>query len=143
MADASMSNWTAYQIGIAVLMVVTGSINTLAAKWADRIKALGVNFDHPFLQVSSTRCFKRKKIKIIKLASLLTLFMQAVCMFIGEFLCLAAFFIVYAYRKWQYNRRSGYSEMRERGEDLGKILLSNVAASACMQLLVCYFRASG
>lgn len=52
-------------------MVVTGSINTLSTKWADRELAVGLDgpparhFDHPFL--------------------------QAVGMFIGEFSCLVVF----------------------------------------------------
>uniref|UniRef100_A0A914X1T1 Solute carrier family 35 member F6 n=1 Tax=Plectus sambesii TaxID=2011161 RepID=A0A914X1T1_9BILA len=73
-----MANWTVFQICLAVLMVVTGSINTLAAKWADRLEAEGKTFNHPFL--------------------------QALCMFIGESLCLVAFVIVYLFRKYRYRR---------------------------------------
>lgn len=62
--------WTNYQIFLALLMVVTGSINTLATKWADDAKSEGRDgkirkFNHPFL--------------------------QACCMFLGEFFC----FVVY------------------------------------------------
>lgn len=63
--------WTAYQKILAIVMVVTGSINTLSTKWADREKARGLDggeprkFNHPFL--------------------------QAVGMFIGEFTCLVVF----------------------------------------------------
>ncbi|CAJ0606055.1 unnamed protein product [Cylicocyclus nassatus] len=68
----------AFALTISVLMVVTGSLNTICAKWADRMKAEGVPFNHPFL--------------------------QATCMFFGEFMCLAAFFILFYYKKYQWNR---------------------------------------
>lgn len=70
--------WTSYQIFLAVLLVATGSVNTLAAKWADKMTALGRPFAHPFL--------------------------QAVCMFLGEFACLGAYFLQKAYRRWRHNR---------------------------------------
>jgi drug/metabolite transporter (DMT)-like permease len=66
--------WTKYQLFLAGLMLVTGSINTLSAKWADNFTAKGCrgskehNFQHPFL--------------------------QAVGMFLGEFSCLAAFYLL-------------------------------------------------
>ncbi|XP_052759841.1 solute carrier family 35 member F6-like [Mya arenaria] len=64
--------WTSYQVILGVVMVVTGSINTLSTKWADNQKALNLDkdykkFDHPFL--------------------------QAVGMFIGEFSCLIVYLI--------------------------------------------------
>ncbi|XP_033001120.1 solute carrier family 35 member F6 [Lacerta agilis] len=67
--------WTKYQLFLAGLMLVTGSINTLSAKWADKLSARGCNatseehtFQHPFL--------------------------QAVGMFLGEFSCLAVFYLL-------------------------------------------------
>ncbi|XP_064428031.1 solute carrier family 35 member F6 isoform X2 [Mirounga angustirostris] len=66
--------WTKYQLFLAGLMLVTGSINTLSAKWADNFMAQGCggskehSFQHPFL--------------------------QAVGMFLGELSCLAAFFLL-------------------------------------------------
>ncbi|VDM71451.1 unnamed protein product [Strongylus vulgaris] len=36
---------------MAVVMVITGSINTLSAKWADKIVSDNKHFNHPFLQV--------------------------------------------------------------------------------------------
>jgi drug/metabolite transporter (DMT)-like permease len=65
---------------IAVLMVSTGSLNTIAAKWADQIKVEGRTFNHPFF--------------------------QAICMFIGEFCCLIAFFIIYGVQKVNWRRRN-------------------------------------
>ncbi|XP_068136219.1 solute carrier family 35 member F6 [Hyperolius riggenbachi] len=66
--------WTSYQLVLAAMMLITGSINTLSAKWADNFSANGCNdlephqFQHPFL--------------------------QAVGMFLGELSCLAAFYIL-------------------------------------------------
>lgn len=66
--------WTKYQLFLAGLMVVTGSLNTLSTKWADQLKSensegVKKHFNHPFLQACS--------------------------MFVGEFSCMYAFFIVY------------------------------------------------
>lgn len=63
---------------LAVMMVITGSINTLSTKWADRQSAEGRDgkvhsFDHPFL--------------------------QAVGMFLGEFSCLIAFQIIKTFNR--------------------------------------------
>jgi len=68
--------WTNYQIFLALLMVITGSINTLATKWADDSKSKGKDgtirsFNHPFL--------------------------QACAMFFGEFLCFLAYKGIYYY----------------------------------------------
>ncbi|XP_029903641.1 solute carrier family 35 member F6 [Myripristis murdjan] len=66
--------WTKYQLFLAGLMLTTGSINTLSAKWADMFSAQGCHnepsheFSHPFV--------------------------QAVGMFLGEFSCLAVFYIL-------------------------------------------------
>ncbi|KAM9315725.1 solute carrier family 35 member F6 [Gastrophryne carolinensis] len=66
--------WTSYQLILAAMMLVTGSINTLSAKWADNFSAKGCHdsadhqFQHPFL--------------------------QAVGMFLGELSCLAVFYIL-------------------------------------------------
>uniref|UniRef100_A0AC34QG22 Sugar phosphate transporter domain-containing protein n=2 Tax=Panagrolaimus sp. JU765 TaxID=591449 RepID=A0AC34QG22_9BILA len=66
-------------LGICILMVVTGSLNTLAAKWADLIKVDGTYFNHPFF--------------------------QAICMFIGEFCCLIVYFIYHFIKKRLWRRR--------------------------------------
>ncbi|CAL8317844.1 unnamed protein product [Merluccius merluccius] len=66
--------WTRYQLFLAGLMLTTGSLNTLSAKWADMFKAAGCHgdpeheFSHPFV--------------------------QAVGMFLGEFSCLVVFHIL-------------------------------------------------
>ncbi|KFD66655.1 hypothetical protein M514_02909 [Trichuris suis] len=67
--------WTSYQLFLAFLMVSTGTLNTLAAKWADMLYSLGRPFSHPFL--------------------------QSLCMFIGEFSCLPTFLLI----KYIRNRR--------------------------------------
>lgn len=64
--------WTTYQLCLAVLMVVTGSINTLSTKWADKLESVNSGgekkpFNHPFL--------------------------QACTMFIGESMCMVVFYI--------------------------------------------------
>ncbi|KAF5297027.1 hypothetical protein FQA39_LY12241 [Lamprigera yunnana] len=66
--------WTRYQVFLAFVMVITGSINTLSTKWADTMESKNRNgemhkFDHPFFQAS--------------------------CMFLGEMLCFVVFKITY------------------------------------------------
>ncbi|XP_051880898.1 solute carrier family 35 member F6 [Pristis pectinata] len=69
--------WSRYQLGLVAMMLVTGTINTLSAKWADDFTAEGCHgsvkhkFNHPFL--------------------------QAVGMFLGEAYCLAVFYLVACY----------------------------------------------
>ncbi|XP_062324319.1 solute carrier family 35 member F6 isoform X1 [Osmerus eperlanus] len=66
--------WSKYQLFLAGLMLTTGSINTLSAKWADMFSAKGCKdsdehtFSHPFV--------------------------QAVGMFLGELSCLVVFHIL-------------------------------------------------
>lgn len=48
--------WTRYQQFLAFMLVITGSINTLSTKWADKLKSEDskgevTDFEHPFLQV--------------------------------------------------------------------------------------------
>lgn len=69
--------WATYPVLLSVLMIVTGSINTLSTKWADTLFAVGRDhgeprkFNHPFV--------------------------QSWFMFVGEFLCLIVFkFFYYA-----------------------------------------------
>ncbi|XGW27993.1 hypothetical protein V3C99_008079 [Haemonchus contortus] len=68
----------AFILSVCVLMVITGSLNTICAKWADKLEAMGQEFHHPFL--------------------------QATCMFIGEFLCMGAFLIMFAYKRYRWNK---------------------------------------
>ncbi|XP_075542993.1 transport and golgi organization 9 isoform X1 [Dermacentor variabilis] len=80
--------WTKYQVILALMLVFTGSINTLATKWADSSYSLGRDgklrlFDHPFL--------------------------QAVGMFLGELSCLLAFRVVFFY----YTRKAKAGESVE------------------------------
>uniref|UniRef100_A0A2L2YA49 Putative conserved plasma membrane protein n=1 Tax=Parasteatoda tepidariorum TaxID=114398 RepID=A0A2L2YA49_PARTP len=70
--------WTNYQRLLAILMVVTGSINTLATKWADKLESVNSlgkleKFNHPFV--------------------------QACGMFLGEFSCLLAFKLLFCISK--------------------------------------------
>lgn len=80
-------NW--YHLGLALLMLVTGSINTLSVKWADKMKSENTAgkteaFVHPFL--------------------------QACGMFIGEMSCMLAFYIV----RW-FNQRKRRREAERDG----------------------------
>ncbi|CAH0578394.1 unnamed protein product [Chrysodeixis includens] len=66
--------WSGYQKFLAIMLVVTGSINSLSTKWADKLQSKGsdgliTNFEHPFL--------------------------QATAMFLGEMMCLVIFKIIY------------------------------------------------
>ncbi|OXU21170.1 hypothetical protein TSAR_000458 [Trichomalopsis sarcophagae] len=68
--------WTHYQKGLAIMMVVTGSFNTLSVKYADRQVVAGYDgelrhFTHPFMQSSF--------------------------MFIGEMMCLLVFKLAFCY----------------------------------------------
>lgn len=97
--------WTSYQLFIAGGMVIFGSINTLSTKWADQQSAPGSSsekldgkehqFDHPFL--------------------------QAVCMFIGEFLCLLVFKLWYYSNKYDVCRR-GTREINHGNLDFNPII---------------------
>ncbi|CEF59377.1 Solute carrier family 35 member F6 [Strongyloides ratti] len=73
MATTTNNNNIAFKITISILMVVTGSLNTIAAKWADSLKSDGRNFNHPFF--------------------------QAACMFLGELSCLGVYYILKFSRK--------------------------------------------
>ncbi|VDM64131.1 unnamed protein product [Angiostrongylus costaricensis] len=75
----------ALALAICILMVITGSLNTIFAKWTDTLKAEGVAFNHPIL--------------------------QALCMFFGEFLCLVTFFAIYGYKKYWWNRSNISGEL--------------------------------
>lgn len=63
--------WTTFQIIVACVMLITGSLNTLIAKWTDmqvakgRDETVAREFNHPFV--------------------------QSCAMFLGEFLCLIVF----------------------------------------------------
>ncbi len=70
-------NW--FHLSLALLMLVTGSINTLSVKWADTMTSESTDgrkrgFDHPFL--------------------------QACGMFMGEMMCMLVFLII----RWRKRR---------------------------------------
>ncbi|VDN01720.1 unnamed protein product [Thelazia callipaeda] len=67
------------RIIICVMLVITGSVNTLAAKWADRININGRYFNHPFF--------------------------QATVMFVGEMCCGVVFFVVLFVQRYFGKRR--------------------------------------
>lgn len=78
-----MASWTLYQLVLAAVMLVTGSINTLSTKWADISTANGdPKYDE---QYPDPRTFNHP-------------FFQAVCMFIGESSCLLVFKLIILYK---------------------------------------------
>ena len=90
---------------LAIVMVVTGSINTLSIKWADKECAKGTTdkphqFDHPFF--------------------------QAVGMFLGEMMCMVVFLVVYCSGRHFTNR-----PREERSCGLGYNPLIFLPASIC------------
>lgn len=80
--------FTPYQFFLAGLMLVTGSINTLSTKWADRQTAHYCDYN----ETDNATAFEHP-------------FLQAVGMFLGEFLCLLAFkFIWYSTAQYRIER---------------------------------------
>ncbi|XP_071840120.1 solute carrier family 35 member F6-like [Apostichopus japonicus] len=78
-----MASWTLYQLVLAAVMLVTGSINTLSTKWADISTANGdPKYDEEY---PDPRTFNHP-------------FFQAVCMFIGESSCLLVFKLIILYK---------------------------------------------
>jgi len=78
-------NW--FHLGLAALMLVTGSINTISVKWADTMESESTDgklrhFRHPFL--------------------------QACGMFLGEMMCMIAFYIVKCCKDRKRRRELAY-----------------------------------
>ncbi|CAH2103123.1 unnamed protein product [Euphydryas editha] len=93
--------WTKYQRFLALMMVVTGSINTLSTKWADQMESKGSDgnvrkFEHPFL--------------------------QAAAMFLGEILCLLTFKFIY----WR-NRNGGENHLIQGSQNFNPFILMPAA----------------
>jgi len=89
-----------FHLALAALMLITGSINTLSVKYADKQKSLNtagkvVFFNHPFL--------------------------QACGMFLGEMMCMVAFYVVRWYRRRRRAQAaalsSGIEDDEQRLED--------------------------
>jgi len=77
-----------FHLALASLMLITGSINTLSVKYADKLKSENtagdiVPFNHPFL--------------------------QACGMFLGEMLCMVAFYVLKWYKKKRREQRAAIS----------------------------------
>ncbi|XP_063837460.1 solute carrier family 35 member F6 [Ostrinia nubilalis] len=93
--------WSRYQKFLALMLVVTGSINTLCTKWADQVVVKGSDgneraFDHPFL--------------------------QACAMFFGEMLCLLTFKIL-----WRMKSNSGGHSLIEGNQNFNPFILMPAA----------------
>lgn len=94
--------WTKYQLSLALVMVVTGTINTISTKWADKLPSKsrdGVerNFDHPFFQAS--------------------------CMFLGECLCFVAFKVLYKVLSRRCNGSEDVHELTKGNRDFSQFKL--------------------
>lgn len=94
--------WTRYQTFLAVLMVITGSINTISTKWADTITSVGrdgteKNFDHPFFQAST--------------------------MFFGELTCLIFFKILYRIYCQRADGTEDVSELTKGNRNFNPLIL--------------------
>lgn len=90
--------WPVYIIVVAIAMVITGTINTMSMKWADKINATGYDgqvreFDHPVL--------------------------QTVFMFLGEFSC----FLVFQLLWWYFSRRP--TQPNQVAEDEHELIKGN------------------
>ncbi|KAI5748935.1 hypothetical protein M8J76_003435 [Diaphorina citri] len=93
--------WSIYHYGLAIVMVVTGSINTLSTKWADYLEAVGADgklqkFDHPFFQSCS--------------------------MFLGELLCLLAFKAIYSYYVYKQDTLADVRELVRGNRNFSPLL---------------------
>jgi len=95
--------WTPFQLTIALVMVVTGSINTLAAKWANFLyseNSIGaeVEFNHPYLQADA--------------------------MFVGEFLCMFVF-LASSFMSSRRNKADDYGFAQKDGVVPGSTAVEN------------------
>jgi len=99
--------WTTYQMFLAGLLIATGSINTLATKWADRTSTTGTqkyengtlvdhDFNHPFLQATG--------------------------MFFGEFTCLLFFKLLWFIHRKKETPESELPEMLKGSQDFNPMI---------------------
>ncbi|KAJ8940915.1 hypothetical protein NQ318_017506 [Aromia moschata] len=94
--------WTSYQLLLAFVMVITGSINTLSTKWADEIKSVGrdgknKHFNHPFFQAS--------------------------CMFLGEMFCLITFKTLYRIYSLRADGTEDVKELTKGNRNFNPLIL--------------------
>jgi hypothetical protein len=103
-------------------LFVAGSINTLSTKWADNTYSYGRytydQFNHPFVQSvfhDNTDFSQVVSLQRLILAFLLALLcLRAFGMFIGESLCLAAFFFL----NWRARRQGREDQIEKAHPDL-------------------------
>ncbi|XP_060532891.1 solute carrier family 35 member F6-like [Cylas formicarius] len=94
--------WTKYQGLMALLMVFTGSINSITTKWADRIESEGrdgqeKHFDHPFFQASA--------------------------MFLGEIMCLVMFKVMYRIYSLRADGTEDVHELTKGNRNFNRFIL--------------------
>lgn len=95
-------NLTKYQLLLLLILVVSGSINTISVKWMDMISAKGDDgisrpFVHPFV--------------------------QADFMFVGESLCIVAFFIIFKRLASKKNGSENRSELTGGSRSFNRFML--------------------
>ena len=92
--------FTGFQIFLAILLVVTGSLNTLTTKWADFLKSKGIiliiNFTHYIIYPNDHVNILDSQGNVVPFNHP---FVQAIAMFFGEMMCLVTFKIVYFFLK--------------------------------------------
>ncbi|XP_015122023.1 solute carrier family 35 member F6 [Diachasma alloeum] len=109
--------WTNYQKLLALLMVVTGSFNTLSVKYADKQIVAGEDgqprhFNHPFMQSSF--------------------------MFLGEMLCLLTFKIAYLYYKRKNDDSAETSALTKGNKNFNPFILLIPAACDMIATSIMY-----
>jgi drug/metabolite transporter (DMT)-like permease len=110
--------WSGYQLGLAVLLVFSGSLNTLSVKWMDNTSAEGRDgkerrFNHPFFQTSA--------------------------MFLGEILCLITFRIAYYFLKKKNSEMASVHYLTRGSRNFNRFILLPAAFLDCMATVLMYF----
>ncbi|XP_014222950.1 solute carrier family 35 member F6 [Trichogramma pretiosum] len=109
--------WSHYQKFLAVMMVITGSFNTLSVKYADQQIVPGSDgqprhFNHPF--------------------------MQSLFMFIGELMCLIVFKIAFCYYSRLQNGSENRSSLTKGSQAFNPVVLFIPAACDMIATSVMY-----
>lgn len=121
-------DWSRYHTFLVLMLVITGSINTLCTKWADTVIVKGSDgndrrFDHPFLQVLSLY-MEFLVVNLIDKYNILMMkqFLQACAMFLGEMLCLLTFKIL-----WRVNQAGAPNALTEGNQNFNPFILMPAA----------------
>jgi drug/metabolite transporter (DMT)-like permease len=109
--------WSSYQIFLALLLVLSGTINTISVKWMDMTKSMGLRkvhtFNHPFV--------------------------QADLMFLGEIFCLAAFAIAFKVLKSRKNGSEDRHQLTKGSRSFNRLYLLFPAVLDLVATATMYF----